>query len=84
MFSAGKCPFMHNATAEVTKLKAGEFVACACDYQEGACKKETTVDSGNYRWMTLLVKSSDHFYLKPLHPLTICYYMARLVQRANN
>lgn len=42
---AGKCPFMHNATAEVTKLKAGEFVACACDYQEGACKKETTVDS---------------------------------------
>ena len=51
--SAGKCPFMHNATAEVTKLKAGEFVACACDYQEGACKKETTVDSGNYRSMTL-------------------------------
>lgn len=42
---AGKCPFMHNATAEVTKLKAGEFVACACDYQEGACKKETAVDS---------------------------------------
>ena len=40
---------MHNATAEVTKLKAGEFVACACDYQEGACKKETIVDSGNYR-----------------------------------
>lgn len=49
IFSADKCPFMHNATAEVTKLKAGEFVACACDYQEGACKKETTVDSGNYR-----------------------------------
>ena len=72
IFSAGKCPFMHNATAEVTKLKAGEFVACACDYQEGACKKETTVDSGNYRWMTLLAKSCDHFYLKPLCPFTIC------------
>lgn len=63
---------MHNATAEVTKLKADEFVACACDYQEGACKKETTVDSGNYLSMTLLAKSSDCFYLKPLCPLTTC------------
>lgn len=53
---------MHNATAEVTKLKAGEFVACACDYQEGACKKETAVDSGRYRSM-MLTKSNDHFYL---------------------
>ena len=53
---------MHNATAEVTKLKAGEFVACACDYQEGACKKETTVDSGNYRFVTFLGKSSGCFY----------------------
>lgn len=40
---------MHNAAAEVTKLKADEYVACACEYQEGACKKETTTESGCYR-----------------------------------
>lgn len=48
IFLAGKCPFMHNAAVEVTQLKADESVACACEYQEGACKKETTIESGSY------------------------------------
>ena len=44
---AGKCPFMHGAAVEDTQLKTNGFVGCACDYQEGAFKKDATVESGN-------------------------------------
>ena len=47
IFSAGKCPFKHDAAAVETQLKADGFVACACEYQEGACKKESAEESGN-------------------------------------
>lgn len=38
---AGKCPVMHN----VTEVNNNEFVTCACDYQEGTGKKDTTLES---------------------------------------
>ena len=37
---------MHNAAVEDAHLKADEFVGCACDYKEGAAKKESTIPSG--------------------------------------
>ena len=40
--SAGKCPVMHNAT----EVNNNELVTCACDYQEGTGKKDTTLESG--------------------------------------
>ena len=33
---------MHN----VTEVNNNEFVTCACDYQEGTGKKDTTLESG--------------------------------------
>ena len=37
---------MHDAAVADADLKADGFVGCACDYQEGAPKKESTIPSG--------------------------------------
>ena len=29
------------------ELNGGEFLACACEYQEGTGKKDTTLETGN-------------------------------------
>lgn len=37
---------MHNTAVADTEIKASPFIGCACDYKEGAPKKESTVPSG--------------------------------------
>ena len=63
IFLAGKCPFTHDAAAQEAQLKADGFVACACEYQEGACKKETTVESGSYHYCNIAEIFPQHCVL---------------------
>lgn len=39
----GKCPFTFNSAAEDAQVKFDQFAGCACDYREGAPKKESSV-----------------------------------------
>ena len=46
VLTGGKCPFMFNSAAEDAQVKVDQFAGCACDYREGAPKKESSVPAG--------------------------------------
>ena len=53
---------MHNAT----EVNNNELVTCACEYQEGTGKKDTTLESGNEKKKTCIIGAWAIFDFSPV------------------